>query len=457
MNAPSLPKGMRDFPPEVLARRNYIFDVLKKVFARYGYPQLETPAMEQLETLTGKYGDEGDQLLFRVLNSRQHEAKNKDEILAAFRQTLEKNTNSSLLTERALRYDLTVPFARFVVMNHGHLVFPFKRSQIQPVWRADRPQKGRYREFYQCDVDVVGSPSLVYEVEMIQVLDAALAELGIDAVIKINNRKMLAGLAEVTGAGDRMIELTVALDKLDKTGADGVIAALTADGFSAATIEALRPLLSLEGNTAEKLNVMEKLLDGNAFGQKGLEEIRFVLDRAAKGLKGTTLEFDLTLARGLNYYTGAIFEVTARHVQMGSICGGGRYDNLTGIFGLPGVSGIGVSFGADRIYDVMNELNLFPPQAGGAVSLLLAHLGEEERDRCLEVAQELRAAGIATEVYPDVTKIKKQFKFADDKNIRFVGVIGPDELKQGTISLKNLVSGEQQALTVQEVAAALMR
>ncbi len=444
-----IPKGTRDFGPEIMVRRNYIFGVIKNIFERYGYLPLETPTMENLSTLTGKYGDEGDQLIFKVLNNGDY-LKDADDAALSGRDS--KKLSFSIC-DRALRYDLTVPFARFVVMNHNQLALPFKRYQIQPVWRADRPQKGRYREFYQCDVDVVGSNSLINEVELIQIFDDVLTQLGLpDFTIKINNRKLLTGLAALTGAPERMMDMTVAIDKLDKIGVDGVKKELLEKGFSESQWNIIESVLTLEGSNDEKLERMKTLLGENEIALKGIEEMQFILNRVkATGLERAKLELDLTLARGLNYYTGAIFEVKANGVQMGSICGGGRYDDLTGIFGLPGLSGVGISFGADRIYDVMMELNLFPTELGATTKILFTNFGEQEEMHILPILRKIRQAGINAEIYPEAAKMKKQFKYADDKKIPFVGVIGTEEIQKNVISLKNMSSGEQELLTLEQV------
>jgi histidyl-tRNA synthetase len=444
-----IPKGTRDFGPEVMVRRNYIFGVIKNIFERYGYLPLETPTMENLSTLTGKYGDEGDQLIFKVLNNGDF-LKDADDAALSGRDS--KKLSFSIC-DRALRYDLTVPFARFVVMNHNQLALPFKRYQIQPVWRADRPQKGRYREFYQCDVDVVGSNSLINEVELIQIFDDVLTQLGLpDFTIKINNRKLLTGLAALTGAPERMMDMTVAIDKLDKIGVDGVKKELIEKGFSEAQWNIIESVLTIEGSNDEKLERMKILLGENEIALKGIEEMQFILQRVkAVGLERAKLELDLTLARGLNYYTGAIFEVKANGVQMGSICGGGRYDDLTGIFGLPGLSGVGISFGADRIYDVMMELNLFPTEIGATTKILFTNFGEQEEMHILPTLRKIRQAGINAEIYPEAAKMKKQFKYADDKKIPFVGVIGTEEIQKNVIALKNMTSGEQELLSIEQV------
>ncbi|MBL7916734.1 MAG: histidine--tRNA ligase [Bacteroidia bacterium] len=424
-----------------MARRNYILDTIRQVYFRYGYQQIETPAMENLTTLTGKYGEEGDQLLFKILNSRIHESKNKPALLEDFQRSLEKNTNSELLTERALRYDLTVPFARYVVMHQNDITFPFKRFQIQPVWRADRPQKGRYREFYQCDADVIGSDSLLNEVELIQIMENVFDQLNINVAIKINNRKILSGIAEVIGAGDMIVDITVAIDKLDKIGLEKVNEELRNKGLNENAIQKLQPLLVFKGNTADTIAFLKTLLNDSEIGKKGIQELEYVFQLADSSF----LELDITLARGLNYYTGAIFEVKANGVQIGSITGGGRYDDLTGIFGLPNVSGVGISFGIDRIYDVMNELGLFEnldlKQSGTRV--MFVNFGQEEEKFCLKEIKKLRSAGINAELFPDQAKMKKQLAYADAKKIPYVILIGSEEMTSGIFTIKNMNSGEQ--------------
>lgn len=444
-----IPKGTRDFGPEVMVRRNYIFNTIRTVFERYGYLPLETPSMENLSTLTGKYGEEGDQLIFKVLNNGDF-LKDADDAALSHRDA--KKLSFSIC-DRALRYDLTVPFARFVVMHHNQLVMPFKRYQIQPVWRADRPQKGRYREFYQCDADVVGSNSLINEVELIQIFDDVLSGLGIaNFSIKINNRKLLTGLAEVAGISDRMMEMTIAIDKLDKIGIDGVKKELLDRGFEESQWNVIYAVLNITGSNEEKVQAIGEVLKNSEAAQKGIEELQFILKRIhALGLKKAKLELDLTLARGLNYYTGTIFEVKANDVQMGSICGGGRYDDLTGIFGLPGLSGVGISFGADRIYDVMMELQLFPEHIGSTSKVLFTNFGENEEIFCLTLLRKLRDAGVNAEIYPESAKMKKQFKYADDKKIPYVVIVGDEEMKQGRVALKNMVTGEQSLLNESEL------
>ena len=431
-----------------MVRRNYIFNIIRTVFQRYGYMPLETPSMENVETLTGKYGDEGDKLIFRILDSGDYLKSIPEESL----RQRELSSITKGIAEKALRYDLTVPFARYVVMNQHSIIFPFKRYQIQPVWRADRPQKGRYREFYQCDADVVGSDSLINEVELIQIFDDALTALHVPAVIKINNRKILQGIAELAGVAHRMMEMTIAIDKLDKVGVEGVVKELLERGFENGAVETIQGLFTLSGTNEERLERLSELLVNSDAGKIGIQEIRFVLERASElGLNSCNLELDITLARGLNYYTGAIFEVKALHVSMGSICGGGRYDDLTGIFGLKGVSGVGISFGADRIYDVMTELNLFPTDPMQSTQVLFTNFGEKEEKHCMQLLRSLRSAGINAEIYPENAKMKKQFKYADDKQIPYVAVVGEEEMQNGLIALKHMQSGDQTPLTLEEL------
>ena len=446
-NKPSIPKGTRDFSPVEMAKRNYIFNTIKEVYSLYGFQQIETPAMENLQTLMGKYGEEGDKLLFKVLNSGDYLNKVSDEELA------ERNVLhlASRICEKGLRYDLTVPFARYVVMHRDELQLPFKRYQFQPVWRADRPQKGRYREFYQFDGDVVGSDSLLNEVELMQVVDTVFTRFGIRVQIKINNRKILSGIAEVIGEADKIVDITVAIDKLDKIGLENVNAELREKGVSDEAVEKLQPITSLSGTNAEKLDVIAKFLDSSEIGTKGVEETRFVLDTLnTLGLKNE-VQVDLTLARGLNYYTGAIFEVKALDVQMGSITGGGRYDNLTGIFGMPGVSGVGISFGVDRIFDVLNELDAYPQDAMIATRVLFINFGDKETAYCLPVVKKLRDAGIRTEMYPESAKMKKQMSYANTKQIPFVAMAGENEINEGKFTLKNMTTGDQQMVTVEQL------
>ncbi len=446
MNKPSIPKGTRDFSPVEMAKRNYIFDTIKEVYALYGFQQIETPAMESLQTLMGKYGEEGDKLLFRVLNSGDYMSKLSDEEL------LERNSLrlSSKICEKGLRYDLTVPFARYVVMHRDELQMPFKRYQIQPVWRADRPQKGRYREFYQCDADVVGSDSLLNEVELMQIVDTVFTRFGIRVQIKINNRKILSGIAEVIGEPDKIVDITVAIDKLDKIGLDKVNEELKADGISDEAIAKLQPIIALSGTNEEKLQTIREVLADSETGLKGVEETQFILD-TLKGSLNNEIQLDLTLARGLNYYTGAIFEVKALDYAIGSITGGGRYDNLTGIFGMPGLSGVGISFGADRIYDVLNGLDLYPKEAVNGTMLLFINFGDKETAYCLPVVRACRAAGISTEMFPDKAKMKKQMSYANAKAIPFVVLAGDNEIAENKFTLKNMTTGEQHLVTTEEL------
>ena len=446
MNKPSIPKGTRDFSPVEMAKRNYIFNTIRDVYALYGFEQIETPAMETLQTLMGKYGEEGDKLLFKILNSGNFFNKLSDEEL------VERNVLrlASQICEKGLRYDLTVPFARYVVMHRDELQLPFKRYQIQPVWRADRPQKGRYREFYQCDADVVGSDSLLNEVELMQIVDTVFTRFGIRVQIKINNRKILTGIADVIGAADRIVDITVAIDKLDKIGIDNVNAELLNNGLSEEQVQKLQPIILLEGTNESKLNTIVDVLKDSKTGMKGVEETRFILDKLkAMGLKNE-IQLDLTLARGLNYYTGAIFEVKALDTPMGSITGGGRYDNLTGIFGMPGLSGVGISFGADRIYDVLNTLDLYPKESITGTQVLFINFGEKETEYCLPIVAKARENGIRTEIYPDTSKMKKQMSYANAKQIPYVVLAGENEMEQGKITLKNMITGEQQLVTPDE-------
>ncbi len=449
---PSIPKGTRDFGPLEMAKRNYIFNTVRRVFELYGFRQIETPAMENLSTLMGKYGEEGDKLLFKILNSGDFlHGMTADEV--ANTSTLKL---AAKFCEKGLRYDLTVPFARYVVQHREELQLPFKRYQIQPVWRADRPQKGRYREFYQCDVDVVGSDSLLNEVELMQITDTIFSDFGVRVQIKINNRKILTGIAEVIGEADKIVDITVAIDKLDKIGLDAVNEELRKDGISEQAIEKLQPIIKLEGTNAQKLATIEAVLKDSETGMKGVEEMRFILSTlnvldSAKGSLNNELQLDLTLARGLNYYTGAIFEVKALDVQIGSITGGGRYDNLTGIFGMPGLSGVGISFGADRIYDVLNQLDLYPKEAVNGTQLLFINFGEKEMAYCMPIAQAARKAGIRTEVYADSVKMKKQMNYANALGVSFVALAGEDEINKGKVTLKNMLSGEQTLVTPEEL------
>jgi histidyl-tRNA synthetase len=457
---PSIPKGTRDFSPQEMVKRNFIFDTIKHVFQRYGYLPIETPAMENLTTLMGKYGDEGDKLIFKILNS--------GDFKAGVDMNLDAKPLTNKISEKALRYDLTVPFARYVVQHQSEITFPFKRYQIQPVWRADRPQKGRYREFYQCDADVIGSNSLINEVELVQMIDDVFTKLNVPVVIKINNRKILSGIAEVIGEADKIIDITVAIDKLDKIGVDGVNKELQENGVSAAAIGKLQPLIAFEGTTIEKLDFLKSLLASSTIGLKGIEEVEYIFKtivspfEVGKGdvslsLQTSQMELDLTLARGLNYYTGAIFEVKANAGTLtSSICGGGRYDDLTGIFGLPNMSGVGISFGADRIYDVLNELNLFPTSIAASTKLLFVTFGEAEQNYCLPLVAAARKAGINSEVYPDAgAKMKKQMSYADDKKIPFVVLVGSDEMQSGLLSLKNMATGEQEKIAMDVIIGKL--
>jgi histidyl-tRNA synthetase len=447
---PSIPKGTRDFGPQEMAKRNYIFNTIRQVYELYGFQQIETPAMETLQTLMGKYGEEGDKLLFKVLNSGDFLNKVSDDELH------ERNALhlAAKLCEKGLRYDLTVPFARYVVMHREELQLPFKRYQMQPVWRADRPQKGRYREFWQFDGDIVGSDSLLNEVELMQIVDAVFTRFGVRVQIKINNRKILSGIAEVIGAADKIVDITVAIDKLDKIGIDNVNAELREDGLTDEQIQKLQPIILLDGTNEEKLSTIADVLKESETGLKGVEEIRFILSSlcggAAVGLHNE-LQLDLTLARGLNYYTGAIFEVKALDVEIGSITGGGRYDNLTGIFGMPGISGVGISFGVDRIYDVLNALDAYPKDATNGTRLLFINFGDSETAYCMPVAAKARQAGIRTEVFPDAAKMKKQMSYANAKQIPFVALAGENEINEGKFTLKNMLTGEQQLLSPDEL------
>ncbi len=452
---PSIPKGTRDFGPADMQKRQYIFDTIRRNFRLYGYAPIETPAMENITTLTGKYGEEGDQLIFKVLNSRIHESNKKEELKKEFELSLDKARNSELLTEKALRYDLTVPFARYVVMNQHNITFPFKRYQVQPVWRADRPQKGRYREFYQCDADVIGSDSLVNELELIAMMDQSFAELNIPVVIKFNNRKILSGIAEILHEEDKIVDITVAIDKLDKIGKDGVVKELQEKGVSANAIKTLEPLIEFSGNNAHKVGTLKTFLGNSDIGRKGIEEIEFILNNLSIiQLKHAAVELDITLARGLNYYTGTIFEVKASAGSLSSsILGGGRYDDLTGIFGLKNLSGVGISFGVDRIYDVMSELDVFPASVNKAstTEVLFTNFGMTEQTHCLQLAAQLRAHGINTEVYSDAVKMKKQFEYADKKQIPYVCVVGSDEITAQRYTLRNMQSGEQASMDIREI------
>ena len=448
---PSIPKGTRDFSPVEMAKRNYIFDTIREVYALYGFQQIETPAMENLSTLMGKYGEEGDKLLFKILNSGDFlHGMTPDEVAHTSTQKL-----AAKFCEKGLRYDLTVPFARYVVQHREELALPFKRYQIQPVWRADRPQKGRYREFYQCDADVVGSDSLLNEVELMQIIDTVFSRFGVRVCIKINNRKILSGIAEMIGQADKIVDITVAIDKLDKIGLEAVNAELAEDGIPAEAIDKLQPIIQLSGTNAEKLATMKQVLADSEIGLKGVEESEYILNKLGTSLNNA-IELDLTLARGLNYYTGAIFEVKALDVEIGSITGGGRYDNLTGIFGMPGLSGVGISFGADRIFDVLNQLDLYPKEAVNATKLLFVNFGEAEADFCLPILAAVRRAGICAEIYPDAAKMKKQMSYANAKLIPFVALVGETEMAAGKVTLKNMETGEQQLVTAEELIAAIL-
>ena len=444
---PSIPKGTRDFSPEEMAKRNYIFDTIKEVFMLHGFSQIETPAMENLSTLMGKYGEEGDKLLFKILNSGDFLKNVSDE------QLTERNCPrlTSQLCEKGLRYDLTVPFARFVVQHRNELQFPFKRFQIQPVWRADRPQKGRYREFYQCDADVIGTDSLLNEIDLLQIIDEVFRRFGINITIKLNNRKVLSGIAEIIGAPEKIVDITVAIDKIDKIGIENVNAELLEKGISQDAVNQLQPLLTLSGTNEEKLESLSKLLASSEIGQKGIEELRYVISNTDEVGIDATLELDVSLARGLNYYTGTIIEVKANDVQIGSITGGGRYDNLTGVFGLEGVSGVGISFGADRIFDVLNQLNLYPAEAQNTTKVIFVNFGENEAKASLKHIKALRAKGISCELYPENAKMKKQMGYANDNKIPYVAIVGETELANNTITVKCMSTGEQRQMTIDEM------
>ena len=452
---PSIPKGTRDFGPQEMSRRNYIFNTIREVYSLYGFQQIETPAMENLSTLMGKYGEEGDKLLFKILNSGDFlRGISSDDLAAGATGHL-----AAQLCEKGLRYDLTVPFARYVVQHREELALPFRRYQIQPVWRADRPQKGRYREFYQCDADVVGSDSLLREVELMQIIDEVFRRFGIRVCIKINNRKILSGIAEMIGEADKIVDITVAIDKLDKIGLDAVNEELRQDGISEEAIQKLQPIINLSGTNEEKIATMRQVLAGSEVGQKGIDEVEYVLNTLSNQNNQNTLinplELDLTLARGLNYYTGCIFEVKALDVEIGSITGGGRYDNLTGIFGMPGISGVGISFGADRIYDVLNQLDLYPEAVTTATQVLFINFGEKETAYSLPIIAGLRAQGVRCEIYPDASKMKKQMQYANQKAIPFVAMTGETEMAEGKVMLKNMTTGEQKLLTPDEITLKL--
>ncbi len=436
---PSIPKGTRDFSPAEMARRNFIFNTIREVFSLYGYSPIETPSMENLSTLMGKYGDEGDKLLFKILNSGDYLRDAPDELLTAH----DSQHLTSHISEKGLRYDLTVPFARYVVQHRAELTMPFKRYQLQPVWRADRPQRGRYREFYQCDADVVGSDSLLNEVELLSLIDEVMTRLGINVTIKINNRKLLTAVAEVIGAPDRVVDITVTIDKIDKMGLDKVNAELLDKGLTQEAVDALQPLLTTTGSNEVRLEMMRNMVGHTVAGEKGLQEIEFVLNHVTALSLHSTVELDVSLARGLNYYTGTIIEVKARDVEIGSITGGGRYDNLTGVFGMDGLSGVGISFGADRIYDVMTALNLFPADTATTVKVMFVNFGDNEAARALQLMRDLRAAGVACELYPDAVKVKKQFSYAGDKHVPYVVIIGERELAEGTVTVKDMTTGTQ--------------
>ena len=452
---PSIPKGTRDFLPLEVARRTYIFDTIKALFKKYGFSPIETPSFELSQTLLGKYGEEGDRLIFRILNSG--DKMKKADLSALEAGNLPRFANS--LAEKALRYDLTVPFARFVVQHQNDISFPFKRYQIQPVWRADRPQHGRYQEFFQCDADVVGSDSLVYEIDFVLLFDEVLTALNIpDFSVKINNRKILSGIAEVSGESDKLIDITVAIDKLDKIGEEGVVKELIEKGVSASAIEKITPLFSMNGDNADSLAKMKVVLASSEIGLKGIEELEFVLNQVAElGPLKAKVEFDVTLARGLNYYTGAIFEVKANGVNMGSICGGGRYDDLTGLFGMPGMSGVGISFGADRIYDVLTELDLFPKETDLGLTLLFVNFGEVEQAYCMKLARQCRNAGVDCELYPSKAKMQKQMKYANDRGVQYVAIVGDEEMDKGIIKLKNMETGDQSEVSIAELVEKLKR
>lgn len=442
---PSIPKGTRDFSPVEMARRNYIFDTIREVFHLFGFKQIETPSMENLSTLMGKYGEEGDKLLFKILNSG-------DYLRGVDRSLLEGEASGKLtsqLSEKGLRYDLTVPFARYVVQHRADLQFPFKRFQIQSVWRADRPQKGRYREFYQCDADIVGSDSLINEVELLQLIDEVFSRLKINIAIKLNNRKVLAGIAELIGAPEKIVDITMAIDKIDKIGIENVNAELRERGLDEAAIESLQPILAIDGTLEERLAKLDEILASSETGKKGVEELRYVVNETMKLGLNAELDLDVSLARGLNYYTGTIIEVKAKDVQIGSITGGGRYDNLTGVFGLPGVSGVGISFGADRIYDVLNALDLYPENASAATTVIFTNFGEQEAIASMKVIKQLRANGITAEIYPDCSKMKKQMAYANALAIPFVAIIGETELAENKVTLKDMTSGEQETLDIE--------
>jgi len=448
---PSIPKGTRDFSPAEMMRRNYIFDTIRSVYKTFGYSQIETPAMETMQTLMGKYGEEGDRLIFKILNSGDY----KQSVSSEEYNTLGSLALANKFCEKALRYDLTVPFARFVVMHRDEIQLPFKRFQFQPVWRADRPQKGRYREFYQCDADIVGSDSLLNEVELIQIIDAVFSKFGVSVTIKINNRKILTGISEIIGEPDKIVDITVAIDKLEKIGLDNVNAELREKGLSQEKIDALRPILLLEGTSAEKISRLKEILRDSETGMQGIAELEYIFSKIQIFKISSQLQLDLTLARGLNYYTGAIFEVKANDVVIGSICGGGRYDNLTGIFGMPGLSGVGISFGADRIYDVLNQLDAYPDDTKETTKVLFVNFGDEEVNYILPILASLRAAGISSELYPDAGKMKKQMQYANNRAIPFVAIVGTDEIAQDKVTIKNMLTGEQTLVGKEQICELL--
>ena len=453
MAKPSIPKGTRDFLPEEMRKRNYIFNTIKDVFALYGFQQIETPAMENLSTLMGKYGEEGDKLLFKILNSGDFLSGLTEE------DYTNKNSNKAVsrLSEKGLRYDLTVPFARFVVQYREQIKFPFRRYQIQPVWRADRPQKGRYREFYQCDADIVGSDSLLNELELLQIANEVFKRFGIRVCIKLNNRKVLAGIAEVVGAPEKIVDITVAIDKLDKIGLEKVNQELLAKGLTEENVNKLQPILALSGNNNEKLAQLKDVLANSEIGLKGVAELETLFGYTANLDFTAELELDLTLARGLNYYTGTIIEVKALDVQIGSITGGGRYDNLTGVFGVDGLSGVGISFGADRIYDVLNQLDLYPKTTVNQTQVIFLNFGEKEMEYCIPLLAQLRSAGISTEIYPDAVKFKKQMQYANDRNIPFVAIVGESEMAENVVTLKNMTTGEQEKVLINDIVSKLIK
>ncbi len=444
---PSLPKGTRDFSPVEMAKRNYIFDTIRDVYHLYGFQQIETPAMETLSTLMGKYGEEGDQLLFKILNSGDYLSKFSDKELLS----RESNQLISKFSDKGLRYDLTVPFARYVVMHRNEITFPFKRYQIQPVWRADRPQKGRYREFYQCDADIIGSDSLLNEIELVEIIDTVFSQFGIRVAIKLNNRKILSGIAEVIGQEDKIVDITVAIDKLDKIGIENVHKELLAKGVSQESIEKLKPIIELSGTNKDKIATLKTVLSESEIGLQGVKESEFILNTVAPMELTNAVDFDITLARGLNYYTGAIFEVKALDVEIGSITGGGRYDNLTGVFGMKGVSGVGISFGADRIFDVLNQLDLYPKEAIHGTSLLFVNFGDDEALYSLKALAEVRKAGISSEIYPDAAKMRKQMSYANSNGIKYVAMIGESERKTNKITLRNMATGNQELVSLEQL------